>query len=77
MNSLFEAEKFEIRRARYKSLGETRDGLRSRIGMLGTPTRITVNRILNTTGPSALEWRIDDLQDADPLGSADSCPAVP
>lgn len=52
MASFVAEKKIEIRRARYKSLQETRDGFDVQLAVGGASTQITVNRILNTTGPS-------------------------
>lgn len=52
MQSFVASNKLEIRRARYKSLQEVQDGFDVHLIERMVQTQITVNRIINTTGPS-------------------------
>lgn len=52
MNSFVEAGRLEIRRARYKSLQEVQGGFGVELATRGASVQVSVNRILNTTGPS-------------------------
>lgn len=52
MKDLMASNKLDIRQARYKSLEEAPEGFLVQLGGKSASTRINVNRIINTTGPS-------------------------